>query len=121
MALEKFGVAALAKIDEGRIGVAFDEAIKRCEADCKDRPALKEARKITLTATIVPSVAPDGEMESCDLQLVIKETIPDRKTRVYNAISKRGGLYLNELSPDDARQLTLDEKEGPRKAVGDAR
>lgn len=125
MAIEKFSLATLASIDQGRVREAFEQALKRCEADCKDRPGTDEARKVTLTAILVPvHDEGTGELESCNVQFQIVESIPKRKSKVYNMASDESGLFFNELSPDQIKQRTLDEpvyQGGPRKAVGDAR
>lgn len=116
MAIEKLKLSTLAQIDDGRIREAFEQALRRCEADCADRPALEEARRVVLTATLTPCLGDDATMESCDVQFQIVDQIPRRRSKVYNMKADESGLYFNELSPDDIRQLTLDEPRGPRSA-----
>lgn len=118
MATEKFTAAALATVDNGRVGAAFEAALRRVQADCKDRPATKKPRKIAIVVTVSPLVGDGGELESCDLAFEVQDSLPKRVTRVINMRADRGALLWNELSPDDARQTTLDEV-GPRGVVGD--
>lgn len=117
MAIEKFKLATLATIDDGRIREAFEQALKRCETDCKDRPALKDPRRVTLSAVLVPIVGDNGEMESCDVQFQIVDAIPRRKSKVYNMKSTPSGLLLNELSAHDINQRTLDDIAQPKKTA----
>lgn len=118
MALEKFTTEALSRIDGGRIAAAFELALKRAEVDCKDRPAVKKARRVELIATIEPILGPDGELDSCDVSFTIKDSIPKRESKVFNMTAARSGLMFNEMSAEDARQKTLDEVDaGPRKVV----
>lgn len=120
MALEKFRLDTLATIDEGRIKVAFDMALQRLIDDCKDRPELKDARKLTLTVVVEPRPE-QGSLDSVDVSFEIKDAIPKRGTRAYNMAVGRAGLLWNELSPDEVRQKTLDEAPGPKAKVADAR
>lgn len=121
MSIEKFDLGSVAKIDEGRIREAFEQALKRCMDDCKDRPAVGDARKVQLLATLTPLVGEDGAMESCDVSFQISDSVPKRKSKLYNMKSKGNSLYFNELSPDDIRQRTLDDVDGPKASVAGAR
>lgn len=115
MALEKFSIATLAKMDQGRIAAALEQALKRCEDDCKDRPAVKDARKVNLLISLEP-VEDGGELESVDITFKITDTVPKRCSKTYNMKAARGGLLFNELSPDDVNQKTLDMAPSPREA-----
>lgn len=121
MGIEKFDLGSVSKLDEGRIREAFEQALKRCLADCKDRPAVSDARKVQLLATLTPVVGDNGEMESCDVHFEIHDSVPKRKTKIYNMKSKGGALFFNELAPGDINQGTLDDEEARLKAVGSAR
>lgn len=113
MAVEKFELKSLVEIDGGRINAAFMQALQRCERDCGDRPATSDSRKVTLTAELTPICSPSGELESVDVRFQIKDTVPTRKSAVYNMKATRAGLLYNELSPDDVNQRTIDEAPGP--------
>lgn len=119
MATKRFSLDSLANLDDGRIRAAFELALQRCEHDCKDRPAVMDVRKITLACSIAPVLGPDGEMDSCNVQFQITDTIPKRQSKVYNMLAHRDGLLFNDLSPEDIHQQTLDEAKGP-KVVPDA-
>lgn len=111
-------MGTLAEIDNGRLREAFEQALRRAQTDCKDRPALEKARKITLQLSMVPIVGDSGDLESCNVEFQIKEALPPRDTRTFNMAADEAGLYFNDLSPKDIRQRSLDEGPGPRKVVG---
>lgn len=120
MALERFKLGSLVDLDGGRISAAFEHALARLEADCKDRPGVKDARKLELHVTVTPVIDQGGELESCNLQFRISDKVPKRQSKVYNMSAGRSGLYWNELSAEDARQMTIDDARGPRPvAIGE--
>lgn len=114
MAIAKFELGSLSTIDGGRISAAFEHALKRCEMDCKDRPATNKARKVTLVAELVPVCSDSGDLESVDVSFQIKDTVPTRESASYNMKAVAGGLVFNELSKDDINQLTLDDAPKPK-------
>lgn len=119
MALEKFTLATLAEMDGGRIKLAFEQAMKRCEDDCKDRPSVKTARKINLIVTLEP--VPDGnDLESVNVQFKITDSVPKRESKTYNMSAARGGLLYNDVSPENVKQATLDMAPGPKAAREEA-
>lgn len=105
--LEKFTLATIAEMDGGRIKTAFEQALKRIEADCKDRPGVKAARKLELVLTMTP-IADDGELDSVDVTFRIKDAVPKRESKSYNMQAVAGGLLFNDASPEDVRQMSLD-------------
>ncbi len=107
MALEKFTLATLADMDGGRIRAAFEQALKRIEADCKDRPAVKTGRRLELVLTMTP-IADYGELDSVDVTFKIRESVPKRESKAYNMQAVAGGLLFNDASPEDVRQKSLD-------------
>lgn len=107
MALEQFSLATLAEMDGGRIRAAFEQALKRLEADCKDRPGVKRSRQLQLIVDMEP-VADDGELDSVNVTFRIKESIPKRESKPYNMQAVPGGLLFNDASPEDVRQMSLD-------------
>lgn len=116
MALQKFDLAALANLDEGRVRETFDQALHRLEADCRDRPTLKRPRKVTLEVAIVPQTDEQGNLLQVLMQADVKESVPKRTTNVYRMLAGRTGLFVNELSPDDPAQMTLDMAPAPKPA-----
>ena len=109
MALQPFDLAALTELDGCRIRTAFDLALARLTEDCKDRPAVKARRSVTLTVSLVPVPNDEGDLGSVDVDCQLNEKIPKRASRTYNMLPSRKGLLVNEVSPDEVRQRTLDE------------
>lgn len=108
-ALEKFGLAALAKIDGERIAIAFEQALRRVVQDCEDRPAEKTERKLSLTLSVKPRLDPDGMCDDCDVQMSVTDSVPKRKSKIYNMAMKKGGhLLFNDDSLDNVEQETMD-------------
>jgi len=118
MALSKFELSTLATMDGGRLKAAFDLAFQRLIEDCKDRPELPAARRVTLTVTVKPRTE-QGSLDTVDVTFDIKDALPKRSTRSYNMSVGRAGALWNELSPDQIRQTTLDLAPRPRVAGKD--
>jgi hypothetical protein len=114
MSYQKFDLSSLAELDDGRLKVAFEQAIKRCEDDCHDRLGVPAARAITLTISIAPVVGEEGDFESADVDFQISEKLPRRRTKTYNMRAARDGLFFNAFAPEDPAQRTLDEYIEPR-------
>jgi hypothetical protein len=107
--LHKLTLETLAKMDGGRIGAAFQLALKRAIEDAEERPQVRKAREIIIKLGIVPVAGPEDE--TCDqiaMQAVVSDTVPKRQTRVYSARVKHGGVAaFNDESLDNIDQLTL--------------
>ena len=115
MALEKLDLGSLERLDQGRIAVAFEHALRRAEMDCKDRPGVKAARTVVLVARIMPLQDVDtGQLDTCNVDFQVHESIPKRRSRTYSMRASPGGLVFNELSPDNIKQGTLDEPIAPK-------
>jgi hypothetical protein len=108
MALELFNLKTLSEMDGGRIRDALDVALRRIRRDLADRPADKRPRKVRLEISLRP-VAEGRELRDVVVAFDIAETIPKLRSREYTMIPGRRGLFVNELSPDDPRQRTIDE------------
>ena len=108
-------------LGQGRMAEAFNQALARVYDDCKDRPELKTARKITLTVSMKPRAEQGGSLDTVDVAFDVKDNVPKRESRTYNMTAGRGGLLWNELSPDEVRQKTLDMAPAPKGKVADAR
>ena len=107
--LEKFDLAALASIDGGRIAIAFEQALRRVAQDCDDRPGEKKERTVTLSLAVKPVLDPDGLCEDCDVQVAVTDSVPKRKSKIYNMSLRKGGhLLFADESLDDHRQETMD-------------
>lgn len=107
--LKQLSLAEIAKIDEGRIAAAFDQALKRAAQDCDDRPGDDRPRKIMIEIAIAPVTDQSGICDSVKSQIQIKDTIPTRKSRVYDFGLRKGGLFTYQpMALDNHRQSTLD-------------
>lgn len=118
MTLQKFDFGTVATIDDGRIREALDQAIRRCELDCKDRPNVSKERCVTLKINLTPVPSETGDLDSVDVAFAIGDALPRRASKTYNMRAARGGLLFNEMSPDDVNQMTLPGI-GPRGAKDD--
>lgn len=112
MAVHELTLSKLDALDDGRITIAWQQALKRAVADCEDRPAVGEARKVILQTEISPILDEDGQLDTCRVQFQVKESAPVRKTKKYDMDPRRGQiLVFNDLSDDNVKQRTLDELE----------
>lgn len=111
--LEKFDLATLSRMDNGRIATAFEQALSRLRYDCEDRPAVEGKRTLTLSVVLEPVAADDGALASVDVTFALSEKLPKRASKSYNMESVAGGLLFNELSPDEVKQKTLDMQPKP--------
>jgi len=116
MTLEKFTLETVANMDGGRIRTAFEQALKRIEADLKDRPGVKAARKLELVLDLTP-VADGGELDSVNVKFRIKDNVPKRESKAYNMQAVPGGLLFNDASPEDVKQKSLDMLPKPQRQV----
>lgn len=115
MALHQFGLDTLTELDGGRVVEAWNQALRRALGDCKDRPAVKKDRKVTLELRLRPVVEEDRDVTECEGHFLVKDTVPTRESKDYSFAMRglRGEpvLVFNDLSEDNVRQRTLDEYE----------
>jgi len=110
--LQQLSLAQIAEIDDGRIAAAFDQALKRAAQDCDDRPGDDRPRKITIELAVAPVLDQNGMCDSVKSQIQIKDTIPTRKSRIYDFGLRKGGLFTYQpMALDNHRQgiLPMDE------------
>ncbi len=112
--LREFSLSDLQSLDNGRIEVAFQQALQRVLHDCEDRPGAGDARKVVLQVEVVPVCDEDGMLADTKVAFQVKDTVPTRKSRVYSMdIRKVGGnkrqLIFNDLSDDNIDQKTIDQ------------
>lgn len=111
--LEKLDLAALAKIDGGRLAIAFEQALQRVAKDCDDRPGESKERTVTIQILVTPLQDEDGMCEDCDVKVTIADAIPKRKSKSYNCSLRKGGLLMyHEESLDNRAQEALDFEAG---------
>lgn len=113
MAQEFFSFDKLATLDGGRIQQAVDLELERMRLDCEDRPSLDQARTVTLTIVLQPEADDTGELLDVRLHCHVKSATPKRQTRGYRLAAGRGALIINELAPENARQMTIDHLKPP--------
>lgn len=110
MAVHELNLSTLKdQLNGGRVGIAFDQELKRVVKDCEDRPADDKARTVTITLEIKPVLDSDGFCEEVTGQIKINSTVPKRKTKPISFGVRRGGmLVFNDLSEDDVNQSTIE-------------
>jgi hypothetical protein len=110
MTVHELSLETLGHLDDGRVQEAWRQAVRRAVADCEDRPGVLEARKVMLQFEIYPLMGEDGSVATIKGGFQVKDSIPTRKSKVYE-FQPRGGLKLafNDLSDDNVQQRTLDE------------
>lgn len=107
--LEKFTLGSLSTMDGERIAIAFEQALKRVVQDCDDRPGEKKERTVTLTLAVKPVLDADGMCDDCKVQVAVTDSVPTRKSKVYDMAIKKGGhLVYNNESLDNVSQETMD-------------
>lgn len=110
MALKKFAFDSIAKIDDGTVMLAVDQAIQRAYLDCADRPEIKKPRKVVLEITLTPE-QDKGEFRSALAGFRVKDpTIPPRDVVVRMKPTNKGGaagLEWNTQAEDNPRQKTI--------------
>lgn len=117
MAATKLTLASLGELDRGRVGHCVQLSIEAAVKDCRDRPGLKVARKITITVSIDPQMDEEEELAGNELldahvSVEVATKFPSRKSRTYSmGLTKRSAIF-NELTPDNVRQVTIDDPNG---------
>ena len=107
--LKQLSLAELADIDDGRIGLAFDQALKRVSMDCDDRPGDNRPRKVVLEMTVEPVCGEDGVCESVTSQIQIKESLPTRRSKKYDLGLRKNGIFVFQpMSLDNHAQTTFE-------------
>lgn len=107
--LKELDLSGLVEIDGGRVALAVQSAIRRCTADCYDRPGVKKSRKVTLEIEIVPVQDENGLCENCKALAKIKESTPVRESRVFDcSVGSGNRLLFRPDSLDDAGQGAFD-------------
>lgn len=109
MARNTFCLAGLKDFDLGKIDAAFRKELHAVVMDMVDRPDEKAARKVTLEIELIPQRAA-GYCETAMMRVIVSIKIPSPSSRTYEVgVQKNGDLVVNDLSPDNINQATLDE------------
>lgn len=94
-------------LDNGRVAEAFQQELRRCVADCEDRPADPKPRSVVIQLNLEP-VAIDNGLDSVNGKFVVTSTVPKRRSKQYNFAVRRGNqLVFNDLSDGNIHQGTL--------------
>lgn len=108
MGLKKLSLAELAEFDDGRVRVAWDQALQRAIDDCADRPGVEKPRTVVLVASFAPVASEGGKLRDVTTEFEIKETSPGRRSAPYAMAARPGGLFFSEFSPDEVDQASLE-------------
>lgn len=101
----------VAELDRGGVGLAFAHELARVVADCDDRPAVDVARTVTLKASLKPVPSDQGTLHTVKVEFEVSSKLPVRRSCELDMIhGSEGTLWHNPLSPDDAKQATIDEE-----------
>lgn len=99
----------LGKIDDGRLAVAIEQALRRVAADIEDRPGLKKPRTLSLNLSFVPVF--DLNTSTCDgvkMTFKVKESVPVRESKMYDLGIRKGNLLTYQpLALDNHAQETM--------------
>jgi hypothetical protein len=100
----------LAKFDNGRVAVAFEQALRQLVFDLVDRPALDKDRTLTVTVQLQPRADSHGNLSGVVIDVDCKSKKPSQRSAavVAKVIGGETVLRYNDLAPDDAEQLTID-------------
>lgn len=116
--LKTLSLETLPDLDGGRIQAAVDRELAHINRDLEDRPALDKARKLVIEISATPYASEKGGIGGAKVSVKVKSSVPDRQSKTFDMLPTQDGLGWNELSPDDARQLTIDDaRGGPRRSV----
>lgn len=111
--------STIGDIDGGRVIESFNQRLAAIVDDCRDRALLDKPRKLVLSIEIRP-IPEDGtaNLHGCTVSADINSVLPKTESREFDMRVTAGGLVFNDLSHDDADQLTIDDV-GGGKIAGD--
>ncbi len=99
----------LGKIDDGRLAIAMEQALRRVAADIDDRPGLKKPRTVVLKLAFVPVF--DLNTSTCDgvkMTFKVNESVPVRESKMYDLGLRKGNLLTYQpLALDNHSQETM--------------
>ncbi|MEK6797378.1 MAG: hypothetical protein AABZ12_00270 [Planctomycetota bacterium] len=105
-------LADLEKIENGLLGIQFARFLKQVNEDLIERPGADKSREIVLTCRFTPIADDCGALSEVRTELEMKCRAPAARTKEYSMGIRRDGLVFNDLSIDNVRQRTLDERDG---------
>jgi len=115
MALEVVkGLEDLARVQNGALNIEFKKALGQVMDDLNldtGRPNLKAKRKVVVEVCIEPVVDGKSAPGRITVDYSVQCKLPAQRIGEYSAmVVGVGGYGVNELSPKDVRQATLDLK-----------
>jgi hypothetical protein len=109
-----------ANFHNGRLDAAFAHSLGQALQDIEARPSNGKPRKVKLELALHPSTNENGLLSTVTFTHACTCTLPPQTSATYNVALKTGqpvadGIEINEASPDNIKQGTLDElaKEEP--------
>lgn len=106
-------LGSLEELDDGRVSIAFGQAMRAAVQDCVDRPAEKKVRTVTLELKLKPIIDTDDgitEMKGASGEFTIKSKVPERRSKTYEMrANKKGQLAFSSNSPENMDQATFDD------------
>ena len=111
MARMVLSLETLKDFNMGKAHVAFQLALATVVKDLLDRPGDKSARKVILTANIVPVVQQDGDVVDAAVDFTVQAKMPAYQTSSKPvAVDRQGRLFFNDMAADNPHQATIDEQ-----------
>lgn len=109
MALRTFSLSALKDLQNGEIDAQFGEIVAQVVKELEQRPHITKARKVSLDFEFSPLMV-SGALDDVMVKVSFKSTVPKYESRVYSMTPKTdGSLVFAPASPDEPRQMTLDQ------------
>jgi hypothetical protein len=110
MTLIPLDLTTLGQVDDGRIAIAFEQELKRAVFDCRDRPADKKPRIISIEATITPMFNTNTMCaDHADVKFKIKSKLPTRESQGSTMQLRANDMLVFSDTSADVRQTTLDD------------
>jgi len=100
---------SISELDNGRVCIAFNQALRLATLDIVDRPADKSARKIHLIAELRPVLNKDtAVLDVVDTEFIVKKVLPVQRSAPYPMLATGDGQQVFDVgSPLDPRQNTF--------------
>ncbi len=110
MAREAFKFESLfdeAGVEYGIIGHELNKELKRAIDDCRDRPGVKNARKITLTMEVQPMLEQGGGFQHAGVKFAVASSLPKKGIELRMAASHDGLEYMPASADENPNQRPL--------------
>lgn len=110
MARKTLALRELVNLDLGKIDAAWAQAREEAARDILDRPHDKTKRKVVLSMNLEPEEVISNGVESVLVSFQVETKVPKRTSKSYSmAVDHKGSMVFNDESPDNSKQMTLDE------------